>query len=540
MARRKAKVGVDDSGVFSAPRTAYSSEKQIRYWAEHVDDMKDPYWRLHHIYHVKDLTGKVIPFRPNPEQSALYHAIFRDGIRNVLIIKARQLGMSTAIEMLIVDQQAFGQGVQSAIVDQTQGDASKKLNNKIKLAWEYLPREFRDSFTLIKDNDSQFSVKLKGYPELNEVQAGMTARGDTFQILHISEWGPIQALDAARSEEILTGAIPAAKDGIRIIETTWKGGKHGHLWGLAKAAMETPDEDLTREDFKLFFFPWYNDKQYSTEGRLDQLGEDMVEYFKVMEKETGHEFTPGQKLWYFKKALPMGTHRFQEFPTTLEEAFTGANEGVILHECVMQARLQKRVFNFRHDPSELVHTFWDLGAPLNMCTWYAQFIGREIHLIDVDMEIDLDLVDRVGRMMQKPYAFGAHYLPHDAKSAEKSGRNFVEQLAKHLGNLRVIPRTSDVFVGIDHLKTLFPTMYFNKQFTETALERLEGYRTKVDRTTTYVTETIVHDACSHVADALRMLAEAHLNSMLGPNLLSSNKTLNRVKRKNMRRTAIMR
>ena len=37
------------------------------------------------------------------------------------------------------------------------------------------------------------------------------------------EWGYIQATDLRRSEEILTGAIPSAKNGTIVVETTWRG-----------------------------------------------------------------------------------------------------------------------------------------------------------------------------------------------------------------------------------------------------------------------------------------------------------------------------
>lgn len=487
---------------------------------DHPAKFKDPVWRLHNLYFVKDEHGKVVRFVPNTEQDIIIRAIYEKDIRNIVIIKARQLGMSTVIEMVIVDMLAWGSGIAAAIIDQTQSDASKKLVNKIKLAWDYLPPEFRGSFTIPNDNTSQFTVQLKGRPEKNDVQAGMTARGDTFQILHISEWGPIQAMDAARSEEILTGAMPAAKAGIRIIETTWKGGKSGHLWGLTKTALETPPEHLTTEDFRLFFFPWWNDAQYSLEGEFSQIPEEVLAYFDKIESGADiqpYKFSNQQKLWYYKKAMPMGVYRFQEFPTILEEAFTGSTEGVIYHEEVLTARTEHRVINFKHSDGDLVHTFWDLGAPHNTCTWYLQFIGREIHVIDVDFELDLTLTERAARMLQKGYHFGYHFLPHDSRAQERHGKNFLEEFSRHVpsNTIRVVPRTKDVWAGVNHLKELFPRLIFNKEKTEGALERIDQYRTKVDKTTTYVTPTIVHDQCSHVADALRMFAEADMNHLLG-------------------------
>jgi hypothetical protein len=62
--------------------------------------------------------------------------------------------------------------------------------------------------------------------------AGTHSRGGSNSLLWVSEWGTIQATDIARSEEILTGALPWVGDGICVIESTWRGGRHGHLWGL--------------------------------------------------------------------------------------------------------------------------------------------------------------------------------------------------------------------------------------------------------------------------------------------------------------------
>src|SRR4029077_16010361 len=115
-----------------------------------------------------------------------------------------------------------------------------------------------------KSNDHVFSLKIRGSETdgESEVQAGMNARGDTFPVLMISEWGKIAFSDPIRSTEILTGAMPAAKRGLRFIETTWKGAKTGDLWNIMKRAMETKALDMTDEDFHLFFFPWWGDPDY--------------------------------------------------------------------------------------------------------------------------------------------------------------------------------------------------------------------------------------------------------------------------------------
>ena len=82
-----------------------------------------------------------------------------------------------------------------------------------------------------------------------------------------SEWGVIQASDLARSEEILTGALPSVGDGMCVVETTWRGGRNGHLWSLVKSALETPEEQKGPLDWRVVFFPWQHDPSTGTRSR---------------------------------------------------------------------------------------------------------------------------------------------------------------------------------------------------------------------------------------------------------------------------------
>ena len=81
--------------------------------------------------------------------------------------------------------------------------------------------------------------------------AGTHARGGANSFLWISEWGVIQSSDLTRSEEILTGALPSVGDGVCVVETTWKGGRNGHLWSLVKSALETPEEQKGPLDWRV-------------------------------------------------------------------------------------------------------------------------------------------------------------------------------------------------------------------------------------------------------------------------------------------------
>ncbi len=483
---------------------------------EIAQNLTDPIWRIKNLYHVKDPKGKIVPFVPSPEQEDIIHAIYEEGLEKIIILKARQLGMSTVIDIILTDKVIWEKGIQAAIVDLTQSDASKKLENKVRLAWNKLPSDLRSLFNIGKDSGKQFQIQLKQSPGdgWNEVQAGMNARGDTFQILHISEWGAIQHEDENRSVEILTGALPAAKEGIVIVETTWKGGKGGPLWELTQAAINTPTKYKTKEDFTLFFFPWFTDERYYLEGDTEQITEECHEYLDRVEQETDFEITPPQRLWYFKVAMSKGFYRFREYPSTLEECFKGHIEGAIYQDLMLKAHADGRIKDFPQAHDQLTHTFWDLGSPKNTATWCVQFVGREIHLVDLICEEDLTLVERIAKLHSLPYNFGNHYLPHDAQARERAGLNFVEQASQiGLRNIIVLPKPHSIWPGINHLQQIFNRILIRKSQCERGIAALEAYRTAKNKTLDYQTDMPVHDWTSHICDPLRIMAEADMNNM---------------------------
>jgi hypothetical protein len=480
--------------------------------------LADPVWRLCNLYEVKDArTGRMVPFRPTPEQMEIIEAVHVRGERAILILKARQLGMSTVINLILADEAIWSEGYQGSIVDQTQGDATLKLRHKVKAAFDSMPEMLRDMFDVVKANDSEFAVRMKGTraDQTSTIFGGMNARGGTNQGLHISEWGPIQHKDPVRSEEIMTGALPSAKEGVVFIETTWMGGKRGHLWNLTERAMTTKPEDMTEADFYLYFFPWWKDPAYTLAGNFEQVDKDTLEYFKQMALETGHKFTPGQVLWYFKVALPKGLARFAEYPTTLAECFMAPVPGAIYAKFIDKAKAEGRVINFPWERGDLVFTSWDLGSPKNTRAVYWQFIGREIHVIDHDTGLDYEPAERVAHMISKGYHYGAHFFPHDAAAQEKSGKNFEQQMREAgLEGIKIVPRCREIWPGINKAAELLPRMVFHKDKCAKLLESLECYHTKEERQSGHQTSIPVHDWASHDADAFRMMAEAMLNGLV--------------------------
>jgi hypothetical protein len=348
----------------------------------------------------------------------------------------------------------------------------------------------------------------------NAMFAGTHARGGANSFLWISEWGVIQSSDLARSEEILTGALPSVGDGVCVVETTWKGGRNGHLWSLVKSALETPEEQKGPLDWRVVFFPWQHDPSYR-DAVPRPVGEETVRYFAGLPASAG-EISPGQMSWYQRKRAELGMFVLREFPTVMEECFQAPVEGAIYAAAIDKLRVEGAIKPWIVDHSALVHTAWDLGSPVNTAVWYFQ-LGPfgEIRVIDCDLDLDIPPVERVARMLGKGYLYGSHFLPHDALATQKSGRTFLNELKDAgLANCRAVPRTYDVWVGINRLRQMLPRFSFRIPQCERGLEALSNYHTIRESSTGIARDEPCHDWSSHAADSLRLVSEAEAAGML--------------------------
>jgi hypothetical protein len=479
---------------------------------EALEAFSDPCWRLGNLYSIRTRDGSIIKFRPRPQQAHIVDLIYRQDCRRIIILKARQLGFSTLLGVVCADRLCFGMGQQLSLVDQTLEDARQKLRDITLVAYESLDPALKRQLPITRSNTGELAVKFVRNEEsqTNTMFAGTHARGGANSFLWISEWGVIQATDLARSEEILTGALPSVGDGVCVVETTWKGGRNGHLWSLVKSALETPEEQKGPLDWRVIFFPWQNEPSYC-DASPRPLSEETRRYFA---DKPG--ISLGQQSWYQRKRAELGMFIKREYPTMLEECFQSPVEGAIYAEIVDKLRAEGAIGPWKLDHSALTHTCWDLGSPVNTAVWYFQLgpMG-EIRVIDCDLDLDLTPVERVARMLHKGYLYGSHFLPHDALATQKSGRTFLNELKEAgLANCKVVPRTSDIWVGINRLKQMLPRLSFRLPHCERGIEMLSVYHAQRETSTGLARDEPVHDFSSHACDSLRLIAEAEMASML--------------------------
>ena len=195
----------------------------------------------------------------------------------------------------------------------------------------------------------------------------------------------------------------------------------------------------------------------------------------------------------------------QEYECSFEASILGAFYGVEMREAAEQGRICR----VDYQPEVPVHTAWDLGYRDDTAIWFYQVIRGEIHIIDFYAVSGANIAELAAVITSKPYKYGKHYLPHDAraKTLAAQGKSIIEQMAEYLGinNLSIVPDLS-VQDGIQAVRQMLPNTWFDAERCDEGMEALRQYQREYDEDKKAFRQTPRHDWCSHPADAMRMLA----------------------------------
>ena len=197
----------------------------------------------------------------------------------------------------------------------------------------------------------------------------------------------------------------------------------------------------------------------------------------------------------------------QEYECSFEAAILGAFYGTEMREATEAGRICR----VDYQPEVPVHTAWDLGYRDDTAIWFYQVIRGEIHVIDYFAVSGANIAEIAAVVTGKPYRYGKHCLPHDAKAKTLAaqGKSIIEQLADYLGinNLTIVPDLS-VQDGIQAVRQMLPNTWFHVEHCAEGIEALRQYQREYDEDKKAFRQTPRHDWCSHPADAMRMLAIA--------------------------------
>ena len=113
-----------------------------------LETLADPVWRLRHLYRITDKRGARVQFTPNPAQERLLARLHTNNV----ILKARQMGFSTAIQLIMLDAAIFVPGTQATVIAHTAKAASRIFRRVIKAAYDDLPAPLRQAVRVVNNS----------------------------------------------------------------------------------------------------------------------------------------------------------------------------------------------------------------------------------------------------------------------------------------------------------------------------------------------------------------------------------------------------
>lgn len=458
-------------------------------------------WRLNHLYHVVNERGEDVLFTMRPAQESFFHSMWYYNI----VLKARQLGFTTLIDLIALDMAIFRKNFTAVIIAETKDKAADIFARKVVYPYEHLPDELKRWCPAVTQSQSGEIRFGNG----SSIKVMVSARSGTCQFLHVSEYGPVCAKYPEKAQEIKTGSFPAVHAGGYCFVESTAMGNSGYFYEMVMQAnaARLSGRKLGVQDFRLHFFPWYENAEYRTEPDA-AMPSRLLRYFDELYSQ-GIELTEEQQAWYAGQEATLHEDMWSEFPSYVEEAFKVAQDGAYYGRVFRTIYKEHRICSVPYVPELGVYTAWDLGMSDETSIWFFQLFGKEIRFIDYYSNNGEGLGHYAQVLRDKGYRYARHFAPHDIAVRELGSGVSRMETAQKLGiRFDRIPTNRDVMGGIENSREMLQYCWFDESRTEEGRKCLEAYRKEWDDKRGCYKSQPLHDWSSHGADAFRTAAQA--------------------------------
>lgn len=457
--------------------------------------ISDKEWRICSgtIYKVKNKSGETIPFVPTREQ---YH--FLNNYHNFnVILKARQLGFTTLIAIMLLDDALFMEWQSVGIIAHKREAAYDILDKKIREVYLQIPKLFRLAEAggiEVRGKDNSSTIEFSNG---SRITASTSFRSGTLTHLHVSELGKIASKDPLRAEEIFTWAFPAVVwSGYKFIESTaeWQSGRFYDLVNRARE-LEWMWKNLSAKEPKFFFYPWWKNEGYRSYDEDVELEEstllygieleekyglnlvlDSVDYERLDKERKSRAITLEQLRWYQLEKSIQGVYMKREYPSHPDEAFESTLIGAFFKEEIEAVRRGIRIKRVEYDSTLPLYLVLDIGFtdPTSMIFFQATpdldinaglgqvRVLQWYHVEQYDFQkLDLEIIKPIVR--QNGWKVPLWFMPHDAKKSSQvdglQGHKFIKSLGYQV---RVLQKAGDKADLIWLWKKIFPFCVFDE------------------------------------------------------------------------------
>lgn len=326
-----------------------NEESALREVVQMYDD--DPRIYIEQNLHIKTKDQQVVLLNFNRAQRMIYQKIQEVREKGkpirIVVLKARQEGVSTLCESLIFERTARYENTHSLIVAH-EPESTDAIFQMSKLFYDMLPagkkplKRYDNKKQLVFENPDEKTrgaeAGLRSKIVIATASKIKIGRGLTLHCFHGSEvafWENAKELMNAVMQ-----AIPDNPGTIVFLESTANGlgGDGEYFYNLIQDAM------AKKTDFELIFLPWYLMPEYSlafdSGEEKTQLETTLNDYEKSIRLR--YDLTPEQlhwRRWAVKNKCGGDLNKFkQEYPITIEEAFAASSRSVISKEIIEEQR----------------------------------------------------------------------------------------------------------------------------------------------------------------------------------------------------------
>lgn len=315
------------------------NEQLVKEIADNPDLLSDKLWRMDHLYWITTKKGTKTMFKMNRAQRdfATKWLLIPSPYFRHIILKSRQLGFTTFIDLFILDETIFNPNREGLVIAHKVGDAAEIFDKKVDFAVRNFSPELKEALFEVRRNSAkkiQFAFDNGDDKEsVSGIAVSIAGRGNTVQYLHVSEFASMCVLFPKRANDLEQSTFPAVPlDGYIFIESTAEG-MSGRFYEIFSASWKIRDQITTTMSQAIFvphFYNWTWDDE-----EIGKIAEDIpVSSMEVAEIDWGeyqreHFLTNKQITFYYMKWLQLGRNiqkLRQEYPTTAEEAFVSSGQ----------------------------------------------------------------------------------------------------------------------------------------------------------------------------------------------------------------------
>jgi hypothetical protein len=320
------------------------NERIVQLLTENPSLIKSKEWRLKNLYWIIDKDGKKSVFSMNRAQQHFYDTYLNvpDPYHRHIILKSRQLGFTTFIDLYILDEILFTTNKEGIIIAHKLEDAVTIFDKKIDFALRNMAEDVKGAFFRLNRNSSrkiQVTIDYgKDVGSTSSILVSTSGRSGTYHLVHISEFAKLCATVPKRAEEVITGTFPAVPfDGYVFIESTAEGmaGYFYEMFNENWLSRNKINHTLSRVQFMPHFYNWqYDDmemKKITAPVPVSQMEECEIPWAEYQQE---HNLDDIEITYYYMKWLQLGGKSGtdaikklkQEYPTTAEEAFLSTGQ----------------------------------------------------------------------------------------------------------------------------------------------------------------------------------------------------------------------